>query len=137
MPYILIGLIIYGIAYMVYSRYIDRRIWQSDPSRPTPAKQYFDGVEYFPVSRYVLFGYQFKSVAALGPIVGPLVAVYFYGWVPALIWLIVGNFFIGWVQDYSAMMMSVRNDGRSMGPITYELLGNRARSLLLGYLIAY
>jgi len=89
------------------------------------------------VSRYVLFGYQFKSVAALGPIVGPLVAVYFYGWVPALIWLIVGNFFIGWVQDYSAMMMSVRNDGRSMGPITYELLGNRARSLLLGYLIAY
>jgi carbon starvation protein len=122
---------------MVYSRYIDRRIWQSDPSRPTPAKQYFDGVEYFPVSRYVLFGYQFKSVAALGPIVGPLVAVYFYGWVPALIWLIVGNFFIGWVQDYSAMMMSVRNDGRSMGPITYELLGNRARSLLLGYLIAY
>jgi carbon starvation protein len=50
MPYILIGLIIYGIAYMVYSRYIDRRIWQSDPSRPTPAKQYFDGVEYFPVA---------------------------------------------------------------------------------------
>lgn len=89
------------------------------------------------MSRYVLFGYQFKSVAPLGPIVGPLVAVYFYGWMPALIWLIVGNFFIGWVQDYSAMMMSVRNDGRSMGPITYKLLGNRARSLLLGYLIAY
>ena len=137
MPYILTGLVIYAIAYAMYSKYIDKRIWQSDPSRPTPAKQYFDGVEYFPVSKYVLYGYQFKSVAALGPIVGPLVAVGFYGWLPALIWLIVGNFFIGWVQDYSAMMMSVRNDGRSMGPITYELLGNRARQLLLGYLIAY
>jgi len=137
MPYILIGLVIYAIAYAIYSKYIDKRIWQSDPSRPTPAKQYFDGVEYFPISKYVLYGYQFKSVAALGPIVGPLVAVGFYGWLPALIWLIVGNFFIGWVQDYSAMMMSVRNDGRSMGPITYELLGNRARQLLLGYLIAY
>ncbi|GAY26393.1 carbon starvation protein CstA [Desulfurococcaceae archaeon AG1] len=137
MPYILIGLVIYAIAYAVYSKYVDKRIWQSDPSRPTPAKQYFDGVEYFPISKYVLYGYQFKSVAALGPIVGPLIAVGFYGWLPALIWLIVGNFFIGWVQDYSAMMMSVRNDGRSMGPITYELLGNRARQLLLGYLIAY
>jgi carbon starvation protein len=136
-PYVLAGLVVYAIAYAMYSRYVDKRIWQSDPARPTPAKQYFDGVEYFPVSKYVLFGYQFKSVAALGPIVGPLVAVSFYGWIPALLWLIIGNFFIGWVQDYSAMMMSVRNDGRSMGPITYELLGNRARQLLLGYLIAY
>ncbi len=137
MPYILTGLVIYAIAYTLYSKYVDKRIWQSDPARPTPAKQYFDGVEYFPISRYVLYGYQFKSVAALGPIVGPLVAIFFYGWIPALIWLILGNFFIGWVQDYSAMMMSVRNDGRSMGPITYELLGGRARQLLLGYLIAY
>lgn len=135
--YVLIGLVVYLIAYMFYSKYIDKRIWQSDSSRPTPARQYFDGVEYFPVSRYVLYGYQFKSVAALGPIVGPLVAVGFYGWLPALLWLIIGNFFIGWVQDYSAMMMSVRNDGRSMGPISYELLGGRARTLLLGYLIAY
>jgi carbon starvation protein len=67
MPYILIGLIIYGIAYMVYSRYIDRKIRQSDPSRPTPAKQYFDGVEYFPVNRYVLFGYKFKKCSGIRP----------------------------------------------------------------------
>jgi carbon starvation protein len=122
-PYIALGLVIYLIAYLVYSKYIDKRVWNTDASRPTPAKLYTDGVEYFPVSRYVLYGYQFKSVAALGPIVGPIIAVFFFGWLPALIWLIVGNFFIGWVQDYSTMMMSVRNDGRSMGPITYNLMG--------------
>jgi len=87
------------------------------------------------VSKYVLFGYQFKSVAALGPIVGPLTAVLFFGWIPALLWVIFGNMFIGWAQDYSAMMMSVRNEGRSMGPITYKLLGDRARKILLVYLI--
>ncbi|MEZ0248517.1 MAG: carbon starvation CstA family protein [Thermoproteus sp.] len=136
-PYVLAGLILYFITYITYSRYIDRKIWQADPNRPTPAKMYFDGVEYFPVSKYVLFGYQFKSVAALGPIVGPLTAVLFYGWVPALLWVIFGNMFIGWVQDYSAMMMSIRNEGRSMGPITYKLLGGRARTILLVYLVFY
>lgn len=136
-PYVLLGLAIYGIAYFYYSRYVDKRIWESDPKRPTPAKQYFDGVEYFPVSKYVLFGYQFKSVAALGPIVGPLVAIGFYGWLPALLWLVIGNFFIGWVQDYSAMMMSVRNEGRSMGPITYSLLGGKSRKILLVYILVY
>lgn len=136
-PYILLGLIVYAIAYLYYSKYVDRNIWQSDPTRPTPAKLYFDGVEYFPVSRYVLYGYQFKSVAALGPIVGPMIATHFYGWLPALLWLMIGNFFIGWVQDYSTMMMSVRREGRSMGPIVYELLGGRARTILLTYLVFY
>ena len=136
-PYVLAGLALYFLTYMTYSKYIDRRIWNADPNRPTPAKLYFDGVEYFPVSKYVLFGYQFKSVAALGPIVGPLTAVLFYGWIPALLWVIFGNMFIGWVQDYSAMMMSIRSEGRSMGPITYKLLGGRARTILLVYLVFY
>ncbi|MFN3805264.1 MAG: carbon starvation protein A [Pyrobaculum sp.] len=136
-PYVLLGLVLYFLTYQLYARRIDKRIWESDPSRPTPAKLFFDGVEYFPVSRYVLFGYQFKSVAALGPIVGPLTAVLFFGWIPALIWIILGNMFIGWVQDYSAMMMSLRNEGRSMGPITYKLLGDNARKILLVYLIFY
>ncbi|MEZ0319685.1 MAG: carbon starvation CstA family protein [Pyrobaculum sp.] len=136
-PYILLGLILYFLTYMLYARWVDKKIWETDPNRPTPAKLFFDGVEYFPVSKYVLFGYQFKSVAALGPIVGPLTAVLFFGWVPALIWVILGNMFIGWVQDYSSMMMSLRNEGRSMGPITYKLLGDKARKILLVYLIFY
>ncbi|MGC9148693.1 MAG: carbon starvation CstA family protein [Sulfolobales archaeon] len=135
--YVLIGIIVYILAYYYYVGYIEKKIWSPDPKRPTPAKMYFDGVEYFPISKYVLFGYQFKSIAALGPIVGPMVAAYFYGWLPAILWILLGNFFIGWVQDYSTLLMSVRKEGRSLGPITYELLGGRARSLLLVYIIFY
>ena len=85
----------------------------------------------------VLYGYQFKSVAALGPIVGPLVAVSFFGWLPSLLWIVFGMIFIGWVQDYSTMMMSVRSDGKSMGPIAYELMGDRVRKILLVYVLVY
>ncbi|MGB9729440.1 MAG: carbon starvation CstA family protein [Thermoprotei archaeon] len=137
MPYVLVTLIIYAIAYFIYGKWMDTKVWQVDPSRPTPAHVYMDGVEFFPVNRYVLYGFQFKSVAALGPIVGPLTAVALFGWVPALIWIILGNFFIGWLQDYSSMLLSVRNEGRSFGPITYELLGDTPRRLLLSYLLFY
>jgi carbon starvation protein len=137
MPYVLITLIIYAIAYFLYGKWMDTKVWQVDPSRPTPAHVYMDGVEFFPVNRYVLYGFQFKSVAALGPIVGPLTAVALFGWLPALIWIVLGNFFIGWVQDYSSMLLSVRNEGRSFGPITYELLGDSPRKLLLSYLLYY
>src|SRR5690606_39367462 len=85
---------------------------------------------------YVLWGYQFKSVAALGPVLGPFIAIN-YGWAPALAWLIVGNFFIGWVQDYSSIMVSVRNQGRSFGPISYEFTGNAGRNTLLGFILFY
>src|SRR5947209_8051674 len=97
---------------------------------------YMDGVEYFPVSRYVLWGYQFKSVAALGPILGPFIGITF-GWIPALIWIIGGNFFIGWLQDYGSMMVSVRKEGRSFGPITYEFTGARGRTNLLAFVLFY
>ena len=89
-------IVLYGIAYWGYGKWIDRRVWRSDAKRTTPAHMYMDGVEYFPVSRYVLWGYQFKSVAALGPILGPFIGIKF-GWLPALIWIIGGNFFIGWL----------------------------------------
>lgn len=136
-PAIVFGLICFVLAYIFYSKRIDKSVWQTNKNRPTPAKMYMDGVEYFPVSKSVLYGYQFKSVAALGPIVGPLVAVSFFGWIPSLLWIIFGMIFIGWVQDYSTMMMSVRSDGKSMGPIAYELMGDKVRKILLVYVLIY
>src|SRR3989454_371047 len=115
---------LYGVAYWGYGKWIDRNVWRSDAKKATPAHMYMDGVEYFPVSRYVLWGYQFKSVAALGPILGPFIGITF-GWIPALIWIIGGNFFIGWLLDYGSMMFLVRKEGRSFGPITYEFNGGR------------
>ena len=135
--FVLAGIAVYLVGYCVYSKWADKNVWHSDASRPTPAHVNLDGVEYFPVGRYVLFGFQFKSVAALGPIVGPIIAVAVWGWVPALLWLVLGNFFIGWVQDYSALMLSVRNEGKSFGPLAYELLGDKPRGILLGYLLFY
>jgi carbon starvation protein len=134
--FVILALIAYGVAYFWYSRWYDRTVWAPDPGRTTPAHMLTDGVEYFPVSRYVLWGYQFKSVAALGPILGPFIAVQ-YGWLPALLWIIIGNFFIGWLQDYSSIMVSVRNEGRSFGPITYEFMGSAGRTTLLWFVILY
>ena len=128
--------LLYAVAYFVYGRWIDRNVWRSDAKRATPAHMYMDGVEYFPTSRYVLWGYQFKSVAALGPILGPFIGVTF-GWLPALLWIIGGNFFIGWLQDYGSMMLSVRKEGRSFGPITYEFTGAGGRTNLLAFVLFY
>ena len=96
-------------------------IVQPDPKKATPAKMYMDGVDFTPASKNVLFGYQFKSIAALGPITGPIIAVQ-WGWLPAIIWIILGTFFIGWVQDYGSMMMGVRRDGDTMGALSYKLI---------------
>ncbi len=126
----------YLVAYFGYAKWIDRRVWRVDVKRTTPAHMYMDGVEFFPVSRYVLWGYQFKSVAALGPILGPFIGIT-YGWLPALIWIIGGNFFIGWLQDYGSMMLSVRKEGRSFGPITYEFTGASGRRNLLAFVLFY
>jgi len=131
-----LALIAYYVAYRVYGKWYDRTVWRPDPNRTTPAHMYMDGVEFFPVNRYVLWGYQFKSVAALGPILGPFIAIT-YGWLPAFLWIVLGNFFIGWLQDYGAIMVSVRNEGRSFGPISYEFTGAAGRSTLLYFILFY
>ncbi len=124
------------LGYGVYARYINQNIVQPDAKKACPAKMYMDGVDFIPASRNVLFGYQFKSIAALGPITGPIAAVA-WGWLPALAWIILGTFFIGWVQDYGAMIMGVRRDGDTLGALSYKLISPRARSILMLFLYFY
>ncbi|MBC7261747.1 MAG: carbon starvation protein A, partial [Chloroflexi bacterium] len=124
------------LGYGVYARRIDRNVIQPDPKRACPAKMYMDGVDFIPASRNVLFGYQFKSIAALGPILGPIAAVQ-WGWLPALLWIIFGTSFIGWVQDYASMMMGVRRDGDTLGALSYKLISPRARNILMLFLYFY
>ncbi len=124
------------VGYGWYARRIDRDVVKPDPKKTTPAKMYMDGVDFTPAGRNVLFGYQFKSIAALGPITGPIVAVQ-WGWLPALVWVILGTFFIGWVQDYGAMMMGVRREGDTMGALSYKLISPRARSILMLFIYFY
>jgi carbon starvation protein len=124
------------LGYKFYASSVDRSVLQTDPNKATPAKLYNDGVDFMPASSSVLFGYQFKSIAALGPIVGPIIAVQ-WGWLPAVLWLILGVFFVGWVQDYTAALLAMRNDGLTMGGLSYKLISPRARTILLSFLYFY
>ncbi len=136
-----LGLFIFAIAvvvvgYKYYAKTMDQTVLEANPKRATPAVMYNDGVDFMPASASVLFGYQFKSIAALGPIVGPIVGVQ-YGWLPAVAWLLIGVFFIGWVQDYASAMLAMRNDGLTMGGLAYKFISPRARKLLLTFLYIY
>lgn len=133
---LLITIVIVYLGYRFYASRVDRDIIQADPKRATPATMYNDGVDFMPASSSVLFGYQFKSIAALGPIVGPITAVQ-WGWLPAVLWLVIGVFFIGWVQDYAASLLAMRNDGMTMGGLAYKFISPRARGILLAFLYFY
>src|SRR5574340_101310 len=105
---LVIGIVVIYLGYALYAKRVDLQVIQADSKRATPAKMYMDGVDFSPTDRNVLYGYQFKSIAAAGPIVGAITAANLWGWLPALLWLLLGVTFIGWVQDYAAMMMAVR-----------------------------
>lgn len=125
------------LAYSQYARRIDRNVIQADAKRATPARMYMDGVDFMPTSRNILFGYHFKAIAAAGPIVGPITAANLWGWSPSLAWLILGVSFIGWVSDYSAIMVAVRNDGNSLSAIAYRLIAPRTRTILFVFIFFY
>lgn len=134
---IIIGALVIFIGYTFYARRIDKAVIQSDPNRATPARLYMDGVDFVPTSRNVLYGYHFKSIAAAGPIVGAITAASIWGWVPSLIWLALGVMFIGWASDYSAIVVSVRNDGNSLSAIAHQLIAPRTRRILLLFIFFY
>ena len=134
---VVIGVLTTYFVYTQYARRIDRNIIRSDVKRATPAKMYMDGVDFMPTSRNVLFGYHFKAIAAAGPIVGPITAANIWGWSPSLAWLIIGVSFIGWVSDYSAIMVAVRNDGNSLSAISHKLIAPRTRTILFVFIFFY
>ncbi|MGD8737917.1 MAG: carbon starvation CstA family protein, partial [Anaerolineae bacterium] len=133
---LIIGIVAIALGYGLYARKIDRDIIQPDDKKATPATMFMDGVDFTPANRNVLFGYQFKSIAALGPIVGPIVAVR-YGWLPALLWIVLGTSFIGWVQDYASIVVGVREEGQTFGALSYRFISPRARGILLIFIYAY
>ncbi len=134
---VIIGALTVYLAYTVYARRIDRHVIQSDPKRATPATLYMDGVDFMPTNKNILFGYHFKSIAAAGPIVGAIVAATLWGWLPAIIWLVLGVSFIGWASDYSGIVISVRNEGNSLSAIAHRLVSPRSRTILFMFIFFY
>ncbi|HEU4383046.1 MAG TPA: carbon starvation CstA family protein [Anaeromyxobacteraceae bacterium] len=134
---VVIGVVAIYLAYTQYARRVDRNVIRSDSKRATPARMYMDGVDFMPTSKNVLYGYHFKSIAAAGPIVGPITAANLWGWAPSLAWLVLGVSFIGWVSDYSAIMVAVRNDGNSLSAISHKLIAPRTRTILFVFIFFY
>ena len=134
---VVIAAIVIYLAYNFYAKRIDQEVIKADAKKATPAKMYMDGVDFMPTSRNVLYGYHFKSIAAAGPIVGPITAANLWGWAPSLAWLLIGVSLIGWVSDYSAIMVAVRNDGNSLSAISHKLIAPRTRSILFTFIFFY
>src|SRR5512139_315514 len=134
---VVVGAATIYLAYNYYARRVDRNVIQTDAKRATPARMYMDGVDFMPTNKNVLYGYHFKSIAAAGPIVGVITAANLWGWLPALLWLMIGVSFIGWASDYSAIMVAVRNDGNSLSAISHRLIAPRTRSILFTFIFFY
>lgn len=122
--------VLLGLAYRVYGRLLARRVFSLDDSQPTPAHMLRDEVDYVPTPPLVLFGHHFASIAGLGPLLGPAIAV-IWGWVPALLWIVLGSILIGAVHDLGCLYSSIRNRARTVADIAYDVAGARARVLFL------
>jgi carbon starvation protein len=134
---ILIGSILffYFVGYKYYAGRIDREVILPDSSQTTPAVSRNDGVDYVPSQPFVLFGHNFASIAGAGPVIGPIIAMHYFGWGLTLFWILVGNVFIGAVHDYITLMISVRNKGNSIAEIAESTMGIRAKSVFAIFLV--
>ncbi|MFV0476658.1 MAG: carbon starvation protein A [Parahaliea sp.] len=127
---VLFGLVGMFFGWFVYSKFIAEKIFCMSDNFVTPAHELEDGIDYVPTNKVVLWGHHFTSVAGAAPIVGPAIAVY-WGWVPAVLWVVFGTIFFAGVHDMGALWASARNKGKSMGALSETVIGARTRSLFM------
>jgi carbon starvation protein len=120
---------LYAVGYLVYARFLSRRVFGLREDVRTPAHVHEDGVDYVPTHRFVLFGHHYASITGLSPMLGPAIAV-IWGWLPAMLWVVLGALLVGCVHDFGALVVSVRARGKSIGVVGEGLMGPRAKSLL-------
>ncbi|MDR9414697.1 MAG: carbon starvation protein A [Gracilimonas sp.] len=125
-----LSLFLFFIGYRYYSKFLAEKIYQLNPDYMTPAHEFKDDVDYVPANKFVLLGHHFTSIAGAAPIVGPAIAVY-WGWLPAMLWVVIGTIFAAGVHDFGTMVLSVRHKGQSVGTLADKLVGHRAKLLFL------
>ncbi len=118
----------YLVAYHTYGRFLARKIFQLDDSRTVPSVELIDGVDYVPTRRGIIFGHHYTSIAGTGPIVGPAIGI-IWGWVPAIVWVFVGSIVMGAVHDFGSLVVSLRNQGKSLSEVAARYLSPRARTI--------
>ena len=126
---ILIAIVVLTCGYLFYGRWLAKK-WGLDTKSKTPAYTYEDGQDYVPSSKFTVFAHQFSSIAGAGPVTGPILAAAF-GWVPVLLWLLIGGIFFGAVQDFGSLYASVKNEGKSMGMLIEKFIGKTGKKLFL------
>ena len=132
---VIAGLFVFFIGYKFYSNFLGQKIYEiDDTSLSMPSSSFEDGVDYIPTKKHILFGHHFTSIAGAAPIVGPCVAAY-WGWLPALLWILIGTVFMGAVHDFGALVTSVKEKGRSIADIASLTISDRARSMFLVFVI--
>lgn len=124
------SLVLYYVAYHTYGRFLARRVFRIEPERIAPSEELNDGIDYVPSRRELVFGHHFTSIAGTGPIVGPAVAVV-WGWVPALVWVLLGSIFMGAVHDFGALIISMRHKGRTIADLAGDVVTPTTRVLFL------
>jgi len=123
------SLFLFVVGYHFYGRSLER-LWDVSPDRKTPAFEKEDGVDYVPAKHWtILFGHHFSSIAGAGPILGPVIACMLWGWFPAALWIVFGSILLGGVHDFSALMLSLRYGGNSVGEVAESIIGRRSRVL--------
>lgn len=125
-----IGIFVFILGYRFYSKFVAEKIFKLDPNYVTPAHKFKDGVDFVPTNKFVLWGHHFTSVAGAAPILGPAIAVY-WGWLPAVLWVVLGTVFAAGVHDFGTLVLSVRNKGQSVGTLAHRLIGQRGKVLFL------
>ena len=126
---ILIGIVALGAGYLLYGRWLAKK-WGIDANAKTPAYQYEDGEDFVPSSKFTVFSHQFSSIAGAGPVTGAIQAAAF-GWLPVLLWVLIGGVFFGAVTDFGALYASVKNEGKSMGMLIEKYIGKFGRKIFL------
>ena len=132
---VLLGFTILFIGYRFYSKFVGRRIFDiNEENHLMPSKEFEDGIDFVPTKKHILFGHHFTSVAGAAPIIGPCVAAY-WGWLPALVWILFGTILMGAVHDFGALVMSVKEKGKSIADIASTTISKRARIMFLIFII--
>ena len=131
----LLGLALFAAGYFFYAAFIEKKVWRVELAKKTPAVIKDDGLDYIPAKHWtILFGHHFASIAGAGPIIGPVIACALFGWGPALLWIVIGSIFIGGVHDFSALMLSLRHQGATVGHVAESVLSRHSRLVFSGFL---
>ena len=131
---VIISLSVFSLGYRFYSKFIAKNIFQLNDNDITPANEKNDGIDYVPTKKHILFGHHFTSIAGAAPIIGPCIAVY-WGWLPAILWVVLGTIFMGAVHDFGALVISLKEKGKSVADISSKVINKRVRIMFLIFIM--